>query len=97
MTMYGEKIIDTMSSAQGIPTAFGSASSALGEARMLASRVTDMVDSLCGPTPTEVMNTANSATSSGSVLSGLREEAERTAEIVRRAQSQLNRLDRELP
>lgn len=77
------------------PTAINQAHNALEEARQLAFRVEHIVDRLCGSQPVPVSKTAESL--SGSIFSGIREDAERTVDAVRVAMGQLNRLERELP
>lgn len=78
------------------PNAFSATNLALDNARSLAFRVADLVDRLCGTQPTEVQRDGK-LPGSGSVLTSLRDDAERTSEAIHRAMSQLNRLDRELP
>lgn len=77
-------------------SAFGSATEVMDEARSLARRVSDIVDRLCGSQPQAVSN-GTKLGGSGAVLGNLRDEADRTAEAIREAVAQLNRLDRELP
>lgn len=76
-------------------TAFGSTSDALDRARSLASRVSALVDRLCGTQPTEA--SGKSVSGGGSVLSAMREDAENTHDAISRAMRQLDRLEREIP
>jgi hypothetical protein len=98
--MYSEKTAYETAGSAGIAatqtTAFNSANNALDNARALAFRVSDLVDRLCGTQPAEVSG-APKVGGSGSVLTSLRDESDRTSEAVHRAMMELNRLDRELP
>ncbi|MBB3745011.1 hypothetical protein FHX10_004548 [Rhizobium sp. BK591] len=76
------------------PSAINAASYALEEARSLAIRVEDMVNRLCGATPQPVGQTDQGK--AVSILSGLRQDAGRTVDMIRNAQGQLNRLEREV-
>lgn len=76
-------------------TAFGNTSDALERARALSSRVSSLVDRLCGTQPTEAQGTK--LPGGGSVLSKLKEEAESAHDAISRAMRQLDRLERELP
>lgn len=76
-------------------TAFDAATRALDDAKSLVYRVNTLVERLCGPQPSEVANSQPPAP--GSVLHGLRHEAESAAKALLMAHSQLNRLERELP
>ncbi|WP_143535292.1 hypothetical protein [Rhizobium sp. N122] len=81
-------------SARTEPSAVNAASNALEEARQLAFRVDEMVNRLCGATPQAVGQTDQGK--AGSILLALRQDAERTVDVVRNAQGQLNRLEREV-
>ncbi|EJC66129.1 hypothetical protein Rleg5DRAFT_1836 [Rhizobium leguminosarum bv. viciae WSM1455] len=76
------------------PSAINAASSALESARELANCIDDLVNRLCGAVPQAVGHAIESK--AGPILSGLRQDAERTAEMIRNAQGQINRLEREV-
>ncbi|MDV4183276.1 hypothetical protein R1521_32770 [Rhizobium brockwellii] len=76
------------------PNAINAASSSLESARELANRVDDLVNRLCGAVPQAVGQAVEPK--AGPILGGLRQDAERTAEMIRNAQGQLNRLEREV-
>lgn len=95
-SIYSKGIYSEVGNAMPPATTFSSASSALEDARTLASRVSEIVDRLCGAMPEETSNVAKIG-GYGSVLFSLRDESERTAEALRRAGTQLTRLERELP
>lgn len=78
------------------PAPINLAHNALEEARQLAFRIDAIVDRLCGSQPVPVSKTGDAGIT-GSVFSGLRDDAERTVEAIRMAMGQLNRLERELP
>lgn len=77
------------------PNSINAASAALEEARTLASRLDDLVNRLCGSVP-QAVGLSTDQPKAGSILSGLRQDAERTADMIRNAQGQLNRLEREV-
>ncbi|MBY3249830.1 hypothetical protein [Rhizobium laguerreae] len=76
------------------PSAINAAGSALESARDLANRIDDLVNRLCGAVPQAVGQAVDQK--AGPILSGLRQDAERTAEMISNAQGQLNRLEREV-
>lgn len=78
------------------PNALADAGRAMDEARSLAFRVDDLVNRLCGQQPQEVSGKNPSAVP-GSIFAGIRDEAERTSDAVRRAMNQISRLEREIP
>lgn len=96
----------TLSGSYGVPSAamvgklevsaITSAAATLEEARALASRVDEIVNRLCGTVPQPV-SSSDPRPPVSSIFSGLRSDADRTADQVRNAHAQLNRLERELP
>jgi hypothetical protein len=87
----------TLSSAvQAPPTAISIASRALEEARDLAFRLSNIVDSFCGCQPRAVGPDGKDGISS-SAFEVLKQDSARTLNILRDAAEQLSRLERELP
>lgn len=82
-------------SARTEPSAINSASYVLEQARELANRIDELVNRLCGSVPQAVGQSIDQP-KAGSILHGLRQDADRTAELIRNAQGQLNRLEREV-
>ena len=78
------------------PTAFADASTAMCDARTLASRVSALVDRFCGSVPTSDGPDGRCGIEN-TILGDLRSDAERTVEAIRFAHDRLNRLERELP
>lgn len=76
-------------------TALDDVHGAMSEARNLANRIMSLVDRLCGTTAQECGKVVD-ADYCG-VFPQLRNASGETLELVRQAQSALNRLDRELP
>lgn len=76
-------------------TAIDDVHGAMSEARNLASRVIALVDRLCGMTVQECGKAVD--TDPCGIFPQLRNSSGETLELVRQAESALNRLDRELP
>ncbi len=82
--------------ASSAPTSMSVAGRALEDARALAFRVSSMVDRLCGCTPQAVGSDGKDSPAQ-SVFDSLKRDAQRTLEVLREAESQLDRLEREIP
>jgi hypothetical protein len=78
------------------PTSMSVAGRALEESRNLAFRVSSMVDRLCGCTP-QAVDPEKPVGPSQSAFDSLKRDAQRTLEVLREAEDQLNRLEREIP
>lgn len=77
-------------------TAFNEVASAMCDARLLAVRVSSLVDRFCGGVPT-AEDSKGKGINQSTILGDLRIDAERTAVEIRHAMDRLNVLERELP
>lgn len=90
----GSRPINTMSTEA--PNSISVAGRALEDARSLAFRVSSMVDRLCGCTP-QAVGSEGKDSPAQSAFDSLKRDAQRTLEVLREAESQLDRLEREIP